>query len=120
MKHYIHIIATLFVAIILSIYQSSRQDNTIFIFIFPMMINIINFIISILLKNNKLISFSIIYLILSFTSLIYYGILYNKLEDFIKVSYTDLLIYNFTSNLATFFGFVNFWIYYYFDNKITY
>jgi hypothetical protein len=113
-----HLIVTLIFTISISIYQSFNKDMTMLFFIFPLIINLINFLVALILKKTKLIFASSIMLILTYISFYYWGIIFSKLNDFEKVTLIDNLIYNFTSNFATIFGFVNFWIYYYFDNKI--
>jgi hypothetical protein len=113
-----HLIVTLIFTISISIYQSFNKDMTMLFFIFPLIINLINFFVALILKKTKLIFASLIMLIFTYISFYYWGIIFSKLNDFEKVTLIDNLIYNFTSNFATIFGFVNFWIYYYFDNKI--
>jgi hypothetical protein len=115
-KH-LHLIVTLILAISISIYQSIYHDMTLLIFIFPLIINLINFFVSLFLSKYNLVLASALMLVLTFISYRYWGIIFSKLNEFENVPVIDNLIYNFSSNFSSFYGFINFWIYLY-PNKI--
>ncbi len=118
MSKHLHLIATLLLAISISIYQSIYNDMTILFFIFPLIINLINFFVSLLLSRYNLVIATTLMLALTFISYRYWGIIFSKLNDFENVPFIDNFIYNFSSNFSSLFGFINFWIYFYLFKKI--